>query len=174
MLIQGKNGSGKSTIIKLMLGLYPVQKGSILINNEDLKNYSRNSLRHQILWAAQDETFPNDSVENYLRLLKPGVSKEKLRELVNTYSLPPLDTIITDQGDNLSAGQKKKLQVAKIFLKQEESSVIVCDEIEAGLDNEAKKRVKLLLERVKEQGKILIIISHTNFMASTNNISLVL
>lgn len=174
MLIQGKNGSGKSTIIKLMLGLYPVQKGSILINNEDLKNYSRNSLRRQILWAAQDETFPNDTVENYLRLLEPEASKDELRELVNTYSLPPLDTIITDQGENLSAGQKKKLQVAKIFLKQNESSVIVCDEIEAGLDNEAKKKVKILLEQIKEQGKIVIIISHTNFMASTNNINLVL
>ncbi len=171
LLIRGKNGSGKSTIIKLMLGLYPIQKGEILINHDDLLNYSHNTLCQQILWAAQDESFPNDTVENYLRLFKPDITNGELKKLVSDYSLPPLDKTITDQGENLSAGQKKKLLIAKVILKQDKASVIVLDEIESGLDTETRNKVKLLLKQLKKEGKIIIIISHSKFMEGFNNLS---
>lgn len=158
----GHNGSGKSTFIKLLTGMYVPTKGQLLVNGKPLQEYSRQSLNHQILYINQDEKCLNETFKTYLEILTgKEITKERYEELIKLVELPEDERVIEGNGSSLSVGQRKKLLVMKLLLRFDEASVIILDELTAGLDVETTEKVHgLLQELFAKEGKILIMVEH--------------
>ncbi|MGB9640577.1 MAG: thiol reductant ABC exporter subunit CydC, partial [Anaerolineales bacterium] len=163
--IIGASGSGKTTLLNLMMGLYQAQQGEILVNGREMQQIDLVTLRRNIASSGQDDFFFHDTLENNLLLLNPHASKSQveavikaacLEELVN--SLPDgLNTIIGEQGKQLSGGERKRVLIARTLLR--EAAVYIFDEPLAQLD-EATGRLVLqhILHWCAE--KTLLIVSH--------------
>ncbi len=160
--LAGGNGSGKSTFIKLLTGIYPPQEGRILVNGKPLEAYSRETLNEQILLVGQDEILLNESVRDYLEIISGGAfDREKTEEILRWTALDGEDFAIENNGLSLSGGQRKKLLLSKLLLRCEKASVIILDEVEAGLDQAmVQKYAELLRGMFAERGKIFMVVAH--------------
>lgn len=161
--LTGGNGSGKSTFIKLLTGVYPPQAGEILINGKPLGVYSRDSLNEQILFVNQDEILLNEPLLTYLELISgSSFDREKAEEILHWTALEKENITIENNGLSLSAGQRKKLLISKLLLRYEKASVIILDEAEAGLDRiMLQKYIKLLQHMLAEHEKIFLVTAHS-------------
>jgi len=161
-VLEGVNGSGKSTILKLLMGLYPSESGDIKINGEMINEYAQNAINQQILYCGQDEIFPDGNIKNYMSLISgKEVSDEQYEKLINLVNLADIRDI-QGGGENLSGGQRKKLLIIKLLLRYEDSSVLILDEIQAGLDRETSKMFNEFLKNADFSHKTVIFIEHTN------------
>jgi len=159
LLIKGENGSGKSTFMRLLNYLYSTDAGSIEINDKKLNEYDLFKYRQQILYLSQDEYFLNGNMLNYL-VKVCDVDEEKASQVINYLDLDA-EFIIDENGANLSAGQRKKLLLAKLLLLGEKRSLILIDEVDAGLDVKTKQLlVNEINKLINEQNKIIIVITH--------------
>ena len=163
--IQGKSGSGKSTIIKQLLRFYPIQKNTIFYNDSDINNINTKSLYQNIAYLAQDTYLFNDTILNNITLFKDNYSTAKIDKVIKEASLDKyinnlnegLNTNISQLALNLSSGEKQRLGLARVFLK--DAGLIILDEATSNIDaiNEALI-LKALLN--KKQDHAIIIISH--------------
>ena len=163
--IIGPSGSGKTTLLNLLMGLYPAQQGEILVNGRELNNIDLVSLRRNISSSGQDDFFFHDTLESNLCLLNPHASKSQveavlkaacLEELVN--SLPDgLNTVIGEQGKQLSGGERKRVLIARTLLR--DAPIYIFDEPFAQLD---ETTARLVLQNILHwcAGKTLLIVSH--------------
>ncbi len=161
--VAGKNGSGKSTILKLLSGLLTAKEGEIRYNGVDIRNISGSSLRKEILTVAQDEVMLNEPLEDYLRIIRSGTfHKEENQKLLKELDVDIHTDCITDSGKNLSNGQRKKLLMIKLLLYCKEASVILIDEIDAGLDIKTREKWNIIEKEIIKQNPecILFKISH--------------
>lgn len=161
ILIQGENGSGKSSILKMILGLYKPTSGEVYLNGIPVKDYDCKTFYKEICYISQDELLLNESIEDYLRCVTHKKLDDddiaKMREKVKFTS--EIEAI-EENGATLSGGEKKKLFMLK-WLMNPSSSLIILDEIDAGLDDETKIILKELeKELLKDEQKIVIKISH--------------
>ena len=161
-LLDGVNGSGKTTILKLILGLYSPESGSVKINGESVEKYMQDDINHQILYCGQDEIFPDGSIKDYMSLVfGQEISEEKYEELVNFVGLKDIQDIC-NSGANLSGGQRKKLLIIKFLLRYADASFIILDEIQAGLDKATAEKFVKYLNDANFSQKTVIVIEHTN------------
>lgn len=176
--LYGGNGSGKSTFIRLLTGVYRPVEGKISLNSQDLLQYDKKSLNEQILYIGQDEVLLNETLEDYLRIIsgrtatrtgahidgKPYEENEDIKNLLNEYGFFDISAEgrkIEKNGMSLSAGQRKKLMLAKLCLRMDSASVLILDEAEAGLDIKTKgKYAKLVNELSAKKDKIIIVVEH--------------
>lgn len=161
--VAGKNGSGKSTVLKLLSGLLTAKEGEIRYNGADIRNISGSSLRKQILCVAQDEVMLNEPLEDYLRIIRSGTfHEEEYLKLLKELDVDIHTDCITDGGKNLSNGQRKKLLMIKLLLYCKEASVILIDEIDAGLDIKTREKWNIIEKEIIKQNPecILFKISH--------------
>lgn len=159
--LTGTNGSGKSTFIKLLTGVYAPQKGSLKLNGKPIGAYSLKGLHEQILFLGQDEILLNEPLPAYLETIcGDSFDIEKAREILRFTSLDK-DIIIENNGLSLSAGQRKKLLLSKLLLRWEKASVIILDEPEAGLDRVMfQKYIDFLRHMFAAHNKIIIMAAH--------------
>lgn len=123
IIIEGKNGVGKSTFLKLLYGLYDEYQGNIFINNEDdLKIINLNDFRQKIYINSNNIYFPNLTIVEFITLknekalntLKHNIEKYNLIELLTYFNLF-FDTTIEDGGMNLSSGQRQLINLLQLF-----------------------------------------------------------
>lgn len=161
--LSGGNGKGKSTVLKLISGLIRADSGQILVNGIPINELDSACLRKCICYINQDEILLNGTVKDYLEAISgEEVSEDKLRELMSTVGLDGSVCEISGGGHSLSGGQRKKLLMSKLLLRCEGASVILIDEIEAGLDA-ATQRILTDLEQqllAKKKDGIILKISH--------------
>ncbi|MBQ3545465.1 MAG: ABC transporter ATP-binding protein [Lachnospiraceae bacterium] len=170
--IVGINGSGKSTIIKLMLGLYEIESGQILINGYPMSDYDIRdvrklfsalfqsfvqyplTLRENIALSSLERIDDSDEIESVLR--QSGVYEDIKPKLENR-----LDSFMTrqfdDKGTELSKGQWQKIALSRAYFKN--APIIIFDEPSAALDAEAEDRIFKNFESISD-GKTGIMISH--------------
>ncbi|CEP45477.1 ABC transporter ATP-binding protein [[Clostridium] sordellii] len=161
----GASGCGKSTIVNLLFRLWDVDKGKILLNNIDIKDYNLKSLRKNISIVTQDLLLFDDSILNNLTLGNKNINKEYVEEIckkIDIYrfieELPNgFNTIIGEKGVKLSGGQKQRIAIARALISN--SSIIIFDEATSALDNISQKTI---LENINEllEGKTVILIAH--------------
>lgn len=164
MMLKGKNGSGKSTLLKLIVRIIDSFSGSIKLNDIDIKDVDVNSLYDNILYVSQSDYFVGETIYDYLCLTSHRIiDKNELVRLFNDLDLNvDIDTAIDTLASNLSGGQRKKLQIARILLSKDKS-VIIIDEVDAGLDTESKKIYEEAINGIAaSKNKIMIMIQHTN------------
>lgn len=163
--IVGHSGSGKSTLISLLLRLYDADEGKIYLNNRDIKNYDIHALRNYIGVVHQNNVIFQGSVRFNLQfsedkknddLLWNALQYAELKDFV--MSLPQgLDTLIGRYGIDMSGGQRQRLTIARLYLRN--PSVLVFDEATSSLDSNTEKNVIQRLNEIYSK-KTIIIIAH--------------
>ena len=163
--IVGPSGAGKSTISGLIPRLYDVTDGSISINGKDVRDYSIKSLRNVIGVVTQDSHMFHDSILVNLKYAKADASLAEIEEACRSAriwdfirSLPNgLDTVVGERGHRLSGGEKQRLAIARLLLKQ--PSLVILDEATAHLDSENEAMVQAALKEALT-GRTSIVIAH--------------
>jgi ATP-binding cassette, subfamily B, bacterial len=163
--IVGPSGAGKSTISSLIPRLYDVTEGGISINGTDIREYSIKSLRNTIGVVTQDSHMFHDSIMNNLLYAKSNASIvdiqsacESARIWTFIQTLPNgLDTVVGERGHRLSGGEKQRLAIARLLLKQ--PSLVILDEATAHLDSENEALVQAALKEALA-GRTSIVIAH--------------
>ncbi|MEF9992026.1 MAG: ABC transporter ATP-binding protein [Peptostreptococcaceae bacterium] len=161
----GSSGCGKSTIVNLLFRLWDIDKGKIMIDEVDIKDYNLKSLRQNISIVTQDLLLFDDSILNNLTLGNKNISKEYVEDICNRVDiynfineLPNgFDTIIGEKGVKLSGGQKQRVAIARALISK--SSIIIFDEATSALDNISQKTI---LENINDllKNKTVIVIAH--------------
>lgn len=160
--VSGSNGSGKSTFIKMITGLYCVENGQILFNGHPADSYAQNIRNQKILYVNQDEKLLNETFKNYLACVTgKKITDDECDFFLDMFGLPADGRKISENGSSLSAGQRKKLLIIKMLLCQENASVIILDEATAGLDSKATKLLYEQITKLARQGnKIILLVDH--------------
>lgn len=167
LLLEGGNGRGKSTLLKLVRGLYDVKDGSLKLNGVDVGRISEESLHRNVLYVGQDEIVLNGTPIEYLRevvspVLGASFNDEMARSVLEEVGFDGFcSRSIQENGGSLSGGQLKKLLLAKFLALYSTASVILIDELHSGLDAETKAKLNRLLGRIVERkDKIVVVVSH--------------
>jgi ABC-type bacteriocin/lantibiotic exporter with double-glycine peptidase domain len=161
--VEGENGSGKSTFVKLLIGLLHPSQGTVRINGIPIEEIAPDKLWDQIVYIDQDEIILNDSVKEYLQTMAGRkLGQDEIQQLKQKVHFDEDIEDITENGKSLSGGQRKKLLLMKLLLRYERASVMILDEIEAGLDLESKKLVRQIEEEILKQKKDAIVFKITH------------
>ncbi|MCL2033057.1 MAG: ABC transporter ATP-binding protein/permease [Methanomassiliicoccaceae archaeon] len=161
----GKSGSGKSTIFSLLARFYDATGGRILINGEDVSSLAEDDVRGSITPVLQDPYMFNDTVMNNLLFARPDADAEMVMEACRAARIHDeitamndgYDTIIGEGGATISGGQKQRLEIARILLK--DSEVMLFDEATSALDKNNLEQINdLMIELSKE--RIIMVIAH--------------
>jgi len=163
--IVGYSGGGKSTFIKLILRLMEVQSGSILIDNQDIKQVKINSLINQLTIIPQDPDMFHRTIMENIKIAKPGATdkeaimaakKAKCHEFI--CELPGgYESLVGERGIKLSGGQRQRLAIARAFLKN--SPILLLDEATSALDSLTESYIQQSLYNLM-QNKTTIVIAH--------------
>ena len=163
--IVGPSGAGKSTISSLIPRLYDVTQGVISINGTDIRDYTIKSLRNSIGVVTQDSHMFHDSILVNLKYAKSDATAIEIEAACKSariwdfiQSLPNgLDTVVGERGHRLSGGEKQRLAIARLLLKQ--PSLVILDEATAHLDSENEAMVQAALKEALV-GRTSIVIAH--------------
>ena len=163
--IVGPSGAGKSTISSLISRLYDVTHGVISINGTDIRDYTIKSLRNSIGVVTQDSHMFHDSILVNLKYAKSDATAMEIEAACKSariwdfiQSLPnALDTVVGERGHRLSGGEKQRLAIARLLLKQ--PSLVILDEATAHLDSENEAMVQAALKEALV-GRTSIVIAH--------------
>jgi ATP-binding cassette subfamily B protein len=163
--IVGATGSGKSTIVKLLLRPYEPTKGSITVDNIPIDQLSFASLRGAMGFVSQDVFLFQGTVRENLTYGRPDATDEEVVRAAtlaeaHTFieSLPNgYDTIVGERGQKLSGGQRQRLTIARAILR--DPAILVLDEATSAVDNETEAAIQRSLARVSE-GRTTIVIAH--------------
>lgn len=161
----GLSGSGKSSILDLLVGLFEPDSGDILIDGTLLKDIDLNKWQREISIVSQDSFLLNDSIINNIKFGLGRVSFKDIKKacidsgahqfiesLPNSYN-----TIIGERGLELSGGERQRLSIARAFLKK--SSILILDEATSALDSKNEKFIKQNIDKVRNN-KITLIVTH--------------
>lgn len=161
----GATGAGKTTIASLLLRFYEPQQGRVLLDGQDIKGLTQESLRRQIGLVQQDVFLFGESVTYNIAYAKPEAADAEIKAAARAAAadefisqLPKgYDTEIGERGVKLSGGQKQRLAIARVFLKN--PPVVVLDEATSALDNITEKQIQRELDNLAK-GRTTLIIAH--------------
>jgi len=163
--IVGPSGAGKTTLTSLVPRLYDVTEGTILVDNLDVRTLTQDSLRRSIGVVSQDPHLFHDTVISNLRYARPDATDEEVREACRAArihhvidALPEsYDTVVGERGYRLSGGEKQRLAIARMLLKN--PAIVVLDEATSHLDTENEAHVQEALAHALE-GRTSLVIAH--------------
>lgn len=161
----GPSGGGKTTICSLLLRFYDVDKGTIKIDGQNIKDLSLQSLRKSIGIVQQDVYLFTGSIKDNIAYGRPGASDEEIIEaakkaMIHDFimSLPDqYNTYVGERGTRLSGGQKQRKSIARIFLK--DPKILILDEATSALNNESERYVQRSLKALSAN-RTCITIAH--------------
>ncbi len=166
LAILGRTGSGKSSIVNVMLRLYEVNQGQILIDGHDIKDIKLNSLRENISYVPQDDFLfsktVKENIEFHYEHELDDETIEKYAKIAGVYDdimdfKDGFDTILGERGVTLSGGQKQRVSIARALAK--EKNILIMDDSLSAVDTETEEKILQNLNR-DERGTSKIIISH--------------
>jgi subfamily B ATP-binding cassette protein MsbA len=161
----GQSGSGKSTLANLITRFYDVNKGEVLIDDQNIKDVTKKSLRNLMGIVSQDSILFNDTIANNIKLGTQAATEEAILEAAQIanadefiQNLPEkYETNIGDSGNTLSGGQKQRLSIARAVLKN--PPIMILDEATSALDTESEQLVQTALEKMM-QNRTSLVIAH--------------
>ncbi len=161
----GPSGAGKTTLSQLVPRLYDVTSGAVRIDGHDVRDLTQESLRAAIGVVSQDAHLFHDTIGNNLRYARPGATDAEVAAAVRAArieglvaSLPAgLDTLVGERGHRLSGGEKQRLAIARMLLK--DPAIVILDEATSHLDSENEQLVQQALAE-SLQGRTSLVIAH--------------
>ncbi|MBQ6165040.1 MAG: ABC transporter ATP-binding protein [Clostridia bacterium] len=161
----GATGSGKTTVVNLLMRFYDPDSGEITVDGRNIKEMSRTSLRKEIAIVLQDTVLFNDTIRNNLKFANEDVTEEQLQKAVEMSragemirQLPEgLDTELAGAGENVSQGQRQLLAIAQAFVADPE--ILILDEATSNVDTRTEKAVQDAMQQVMRD-RTGIVIAH--------------
>ena len=161
----GMSGGGKTTLVNLIPRFYDVTTGMILIDGQDIRNVTVESLRGQIAIVTQQTILFNDTVRNNIAYGDISKTEDQIVEAAKAahahdfiLRLPKgYETVIGEQGTKLSGGERQRISIARALLKN--APILILDEATSALDTESERLVQDALQRLM-QGRTTLVIAH--------------
>ena len=165
LAVVGSSGAGKSTLVHLIPRFFDVSGGRILIDDNDVRDVTLESLRAQIGIVTQETVLFNDTVRNNIAYGQPHVSQKKVEEAARAArahefisGLPEgYNTMIGERGVRLSGGERQRIAVARAILKN--APILILDEATSALDSESESLVQAALQNLMS-GRTVFVIAH--------------
>lgn len=162
----GPTGSGKSTLIKLLVGLYTSQNGTISYNDSSLEKYDKNKLRGRIGIVTQDTQLFSGSLYENINFANKDASKEDCinalkeaaGEIILTRSEFGIDTLIGENGIKLSGGEKQRIAIARALIRKPD--VLIFDEATSALDSITEESITSTIRSISKNERITILVAH--------------
>ena len=163
--IIGKTGSGKTTLINLIVRLYNSTNGNIFIDNKKIEDLNLKSLRHQIGYVSQDVFLFSDSIKNNIKF---GDINSSIDDIIKVCKLSSVhkdivnfknkyDTILGERGVNISGGQKQRISIARALIKK--PNLLIFDDCLSAVDTETEERIINSLNNL-DFSTTTIVVSH--------------
>ncbi|MGN1158657.1 MAG: ABC transporter ATP-binding protein [Lachnospiraceae bacterium] len=161
----GATGSGKTTVVNLLMRFYDIDSGEIRIDGQNIAEVSRESLRKNVAIVLQDTALFSDTVRNNLKYANEGVSQERLEEAVEMSRCREMiamlpegyDTVLTGAGANISQGQRQLLAIARAFVA--DPKILILDEATSNVDTRTEKAIQSAMQLIM-QNRTSIVIAH--------------
>jgi ABC-type multidrug transport system fused ATPase/permease subunit len=161
----GVSGAGKTTVTNLLARLYDPQGGRVLVDGEDVRNFTLKSLRDSVTFVPQEPMLFRATVAENISYGKPGAVMTEIEEAARLAgaggfirALPEgYETVLSERGESLSGGQRQRISIARAMLR--DTPVLILDEPQSGLDAEAASVVEDSW-RVLTEGRTTFVIAH--------------
>ena len=165
LAIVGSTGAGKSTLVSLLPRFYDPSSGAILIDGQDLRRFTVQSLRDQISLVLQESLLFHGTIRDNIAFGRPEATDAEIRKAAATAHASPFiealpegyETIVSERGTTLSGGQKQRIAIARAILR--DSPLLILDEPTTGLDAVSERAVLDALEEAS-RGRTTLIIAH--------------
>jgi ABC-type multidrug transport system, ATPase and permease components len=163
----GPSGAGKTTLVKLLVGLYSPQEGRILFNNHPGYNIDFDRLREKIGFVTQDTQLFSGTIKENLLYVNPAASEQEITDVLNQAACQPLlaradkglDTMIGEGGVKVSGGEKQRLSIARALLRKPQ--ILVFDEATSSLDSITEEEISETIRNISgSRNLIVILIAH--------------
>ncbi|MBY6212758.1 ABC transporter ATP-binding protein/permease [Microbulbifer agarilyticus] len=161
--IVGASGAGKSTLFKLLFRFYDVTGGSILVDGQDIREVSQDTLRGAIGVVPQDTVLFNQSIHENVRYGRVGASDEEVADAIRHAQLDDFirqlpegtNTVVGERGLKLSGGEKQRVAIARAILKH--PPIMVFDEATSSLDSHSEQGILRALQEISQEQTTLVI-----------------
>lgn len=159
----GSTGSGKTTVVNLLMRFYEIDSGSITVDGIDIRDIFSDTLRDAVGIVLQDSVLFTDTVRNNLKYADPDISDKKIIEAAESANCDKVvaalpdgyDTVLTAAGANLSQGQRQLLTIGRAFLSY--PRILVLDEATSSVDTRTEKQIQnAMLELMKNRTSLII------------------
>ena len=165
LAIVGSSGAGKSTLVHLLPRFFDVTAGRLLVDGQDVRDVTLQSLRSQIGLVTQETVLFNDTLRNNIAYGQPGISQADVESAARTalahdfiVELPcGYDTVIGERGVRLSGGERQRIAIARALLKN--APILILDEATSALDSESEALVQSALHNLIS-GRTVLVIAH--------------
>jgi len=163
----GPSGAGKTTLVKLLVGLYKPLSGNIYYNGVDSSEIDINELRNQIGFVTQDTQLFSGSIKENLLFVNPSATDDEIMKVLNSASCQSLlarsengiNTVIGEGGIKVSGGEKQRLSIARALLRK--PKLMVFDEATSSLDSITEEEISNTIKSVSDNGQhITVMIAH--------------
>jgi len=160
--LAGPSGSGKSTLLDVLLGFVAPDAGRVRINDVDLAELDPDAWRTKLAWVPQDPRPLPGTVADAIRLGAPEASDASVRTAAAKAALDvPLDREITEDGHGVSAGQRRRIALARAFLRADAGApVLLLDEPTSGLDADTETQILAALRAYADAGHLVLLAAH--------------
>ena len=163
--IIGKTGSGKTTLVDLLLRVYNLNPGELLIDDMDIMNIPFKTIRDNIGYVIQDNFIFSDTIENNIAFAYKDIDNEKVKEAARLADLDgnikdfqnKYQTVLGERGVTLSGGQKQRLSIARAIIK--DPKILILDDSMSAVDTKTEDDILNNLRRIRA-GKTTIMIAH--------------
>jgi ATP-binding cassette, subfamily B, heavy metal transporter len=165
LALVGRSGAGKSTVVRLLFRFYDVDEGAILIDGQDLRDLTQESLRAAIGLVPQDTVLFNDTIRANIAYGRPGAAQAEIEAAARAAQIHEFigrlpdgyDTMVGERGLKLSGGEKQRVAIARMVLK--DPPILVFDEATSALDSGTERLIQGALRRLST-GRTTLIIAH--------------
>ena len=161
----GSTGSGTSTVVNLLMRYYDIDKGAIWINDQNVEEITRDSLRKHVAIVLQDTVLFSDTIRHNLQYAKEDATDEEIKKAAKMSRCHEMievlpqgyDTMLTGAGENISQGQRQLLAIARAFVA--DPRILILDEATSNVDTRTEKAIQDAMRQVM-QGRTSIVIAH--------------
>jgi ATP-binding cassette subfamily B protein len=162
----GPSGAGKTTLVKLLVGLYPPAKGQVKYNNIDSTEIDLLDLRKQLGFVTQDAQLFSGTIRENLLFVKPSATDEELLDVLHRASCDKLleraedglNSTIGEGGIKVSGGEKQRLSIARAILRN--PHLLIFDEATSALDSITEEEINATIRNISDKNRITVLIAH--------------
>lgn len=174
--IVGPSGAGKTTLVSLVPRLYEVDSGAVKVDGKDVRDLTSESLRDAIGVVSQDPHFFHDTILRNLKYARPDATQAEIVEACRAAQIHSLiaslpegyETVVGERGYRLSGGEKQRLAIARVILKN--PAIIILDEATSHLDSENEAAIQSALSNILRERTALIVAHRLSTIISADQI----
>lgn len=175
----GASGSGKSTILNLVIGFFQSTGGQVLIDNQDIKSLNLQKYRSHIAVVPQNPILFSDTIRENIIYGANDISDKELNKIVKAANLEELikslpeglDTKITEHGRNLSGGQRQRISIARAFVRN--PKILILDEATSALDSVSEKKIQESIENLVKDRTTLVVAHRLSTIRNADKIAVI-